>query len=387
LTCLIFPCLCMILCPSWTISDFQDATNTDGRESQNRVQHSAEFLLGFSPRIVAENFLVRISLLAFFMLAILDVGTSSIALENNRTEFMVTNRARGGLVCYTVGMACAMGVVVVLRIASNPIFAQRNNFSTIPSLRFPFEYADEDRHPRAPPRRAFEGMQRPLLADEVDTTENRVMGIEDNHGGALGNSSQPDLPFVKKIVVFELSIMTAILWLPALFLPLFQVTFDGLVASFLEEVSFTVAFYQIPMALWQRGIAAETDHWMLIAIGVVLLLTVYIFPLVATAAAIGAWRTPRNSRKAYLCHSLLRFLHPCLCGIIFSLAVLMAIPAFEPLGEYLLDTKTAGFCQRFETITDTSCLTILGSHCIGQWFLLAHSVSLEILVMVTLTWL
>jgi hypothetical protein len=198
--------------------------------------------------------------------------------------------------------------------------------------------------------------------------------------------SDREVPLWQRIVVYELEILTLVLAIPALFMPLFQIKFDGLVASFMEEASFEVPFYLLPSLLWQRGRAAGTDQWILLVLGIQLLLFVYVVPLLAMILASAAWRSPSNSKVMSLHKSMLRFLQPCLCGPIFALAALLAMPAMKPLGDYLLDSETSGFCHRFESITDTSCLDILGHHRLGLWFLLAQSITLEIYIRIVLAW-
>ena len=380
LTCLISPCLCMVLYPSWTVGDYQEAIQPSHRSSRRIAAHAD--LLGFNPRILGELFLVRICFLAFFLLAILDVGTSSLALENNHSEFLVTNRTRGGVVCYTLGMACALGVVVLLRIASQSAYHPSPTMGNTSDVSSP-HYTRQER-PIAPPDQAFQELHRPLLLD--DDLEQTESGVSPGSQPRTSTGVDLQFPFWKRLIVYEMGILTTVLWIPALFLPLFRITFGGLVASFMEEVSFEVPFYQLPSVLLQRGIAARTDRWMLLSLGIVLLSLVYIFPLFATATAVAAWRSPTDSKAVWFYKSILRYLQPCLCGVIFSLSLRLAVPAFEPLGDYLLNTQTSGFCRRFEDVTDTACLIIHGEHSLGQWFLLAQSVSLEIFVILTLTW-
>jgi hypothetical protein len=75
-----------------------------------------------------------------------------------------------------------------------------------------------------------------------------------------------------------------------------------------------------------------------------------------------------------------------LCGIVLALALLLAIPAFGPVGDYLLDEETSGFCKRFQDITDETCLTMNGRPALGLWFLIAQSAALEAFVILTISW-
>lgn len=369
---LVFPCLAMILCTSWTFGDYQQAIRPYPRQAATQM----DLLLGFDPRVFVENFIVRIAFLTFFLLSILDVGTSSLALENNHSEFLVTNRARGGLVCYTLGMSCALLVIIILRVVS-PSALQPPRTTTTRTM------STRDRlvHPRAPPEEAFHELHRPLLSDEVEPVTQTTPVSSPNSA-----VNDRDVPLWQRILVYEVEILTLVFWIPALFMPLCEIKFDGLVASFMDETSLEVPFYLLPSLLWQRGKAAGTDQWILLLLGIPLLVLVYIVPFLATMLASAAWRSSNNSKILSLYKSMLRYLQPALGGPVFALAVLLAMPAMKPLGDFLLDSETSGFCRRFESVTDTSCLDILGHHRLGLWFLLAQSITLEIYVRMILTW-
>jgi hypothetical protein len=248
-----------------------------------------------------------------------------------------------------------------------------------------------------PPNRAFQlpwhitanetgqEQQRPLLGDDSDelllasgSGQVESMQIEQ------GVQESQGISFCKKVVLFEVGIIATLFWLPALFLPLFQLDFGGLVSDFMAEVAFSVRFWELPAVLWQRGIAGGTPRWMSIALGTVLVSFVYVLPILATVLAIGTWRT--KSTESVFCRNVLKCIHPCLCGIVFALSLLLAVPAFEPVGDYLLDEETSGLCKKFQLITDDTCLTITGKPDLGLWFLLAQSISLEIFVILTICW-
>lgn len=359
LTCLVFPCLCMILCVSWTYWDYHEALTPPNPRIPSNME-----VFGFDPRKVAEQVLIRTGFLAFFLLAILDVGTSSIAVENNNSQFLVTNRSLGGLACNVLGIVCSMAVVVVLRFASQE----------------PYHATGASHHemPPGPPHRAVSELRQPLLAIE-DAEEMTQLEVGHSVGGSR-------LPTWKRIVAYECGVITVGLWLPALFLPLFRVNLGGLVAAFMDETEYEITLCQIPTTLLQRGSAAGTAQWIQLALGAVFLSLVFIVPLVATLTAVQAWRSPEKSKDVWFYKGVLRHLQPCLCGVIFSAALACAIPTFDPLVEGIFDSKTAGFCRQFPDIVDTMCLVVQVQPLMGHWFLLAQTISLEILVSITLLW-
>ena len=380
LSSLVIPCLGMILCPSWIVGDYNERfkpQTTTGGGNGCRI-----------PRAIFE-FLFRLSLLAFFTLAILDMGTSSIEIEHSHTKILVTNRTRSGLACYTIGATCALAVIVILRLAS---LNRRGPAATSRQI----VVVNPNNAPRAPPNTAFQlpwrgsttwrnngdeetpgQLQRPLLQD-TNEAEVVVVPPESTSNNYAG------LAFCKKTIVFEVGLLSTVLWLPALFLELFEVHYEGLASTFMSEVDFTIRLWEVSSCLYSRGVSAETKEWMILALGAVLISLAYILPLLATGLCIAAWRTkPGTSR---VCRNIVWLIHPCLCGIIFASAILLAIPAFGPIGDLLLNEETSGICKRFEQVTDASCLKISASPSLGLWFLLGQSIALEVFVLVTIAW-
>lgn len=380
---LILPCLCMILLPAWTVGDHQERLAIRPTASKTCQLPRAFF-----------EYMIRLSLLAFFLLALLDVGTSSIDMVNHGSKFSIVNRTRGGLVCYTIGVFCALGVVVILRFSKGG----QNEYTT--SHPSPSENVYSRRSPRAPPNRAFQlpwqivanetspEQQQPLLTRSSNSEDARLTS---NYSGQVesmqieqGVEEVPSMSFYKKMILFEFAIISTLLWLPALFLPLFKLHYGGLVSAFVSENSFSIQLWELPAVLWQRGVTAGTPHWMLVVLGTILITVVYALPMLATILAISTWRT--KSTASFICRNVLGLIQPCLSGIVFAVSMLLAIPSFEPIGGYLLDEESSGFCKKFEVVTDDTCLTINGKPELGLWFLLAQSISLEIFVILTLWW-
>jgi hypothetical protein len=150
------------------------------------------------------------------------------------------------------------------------------------------------------------------------------------------------------------------------------------------EVSFSVKFWEFPAVLWQRGVAAGTEQWILIILGTVLVSLVYVIPLLATILSIAVWRM--DPIPSVFCRNVLWIIQPCLCSIVFYLSLQFAVPSFEAIGEYAIDMGSSGLCKKFQVVTSDTCLTIEGTPSLGLWFLLAQSLSLEVLVGLTLIW-
>jgi hypothetical protein len=370
---LVLPCLSMILSAAWTVMDHRDRMSLR-KDGPNYQRAGFEYIL-------------RLSLVTFFSLSILDVATCAIELVGNGTDLQIVNRTSGGLVCYTLGMCCALGVIAVLRLArasdERPTIVVQTVTSS--SRRVPPNHAFQlpwRSHTDQDTDQALREQQQPLL-DTEDTVQE--INNENQTESAQSANGYRGLSFCKRVILYEAGIVSTILIPPAFLLPLFSLDFGGLASDFMTETTFTVRFWEFPIVLRQRGILAETEHWIPVALGTALIALVYVIPILATALSIGVWRL--ESTKSRLCQRILQVIQPCLCGIVFALSVLIAVPAFGPIGETLLNRKTSGVCDKFHLITSDNCLTINGEPGIGLWFLLVQSASLELFVTTTLAWI
>jgi hypothetical protein len=229
ITALILPCLFSVSGPVWTMGD---------RKDQDKVGSSLT-LLSLArwrrengeryPRRFIE-YILRISLCVFFFLCILDIGTSSIEMNNSNTRFTVTNQMQGGLASYTLGMTCALIVVMVLRIGET-------NFHTHCTSLL------QDGMRRAPPNQAFQLPWNIMSSsnDHQDADEMHTPLLDNDNNGHQNviSSMQIDtetvdencLPFWKRVILYELAAMSTLLWLPSLFLPLFELTYAGIISG------------------------------------------------------------------------------------------------------------------------------------------------------------
>jgi hypothetical protein len=378
LTSLAMPCLCMLLGPTWTMGDHND------RLLQRRQSCLA-------PRAIFE-LLLRFSFLIVFLLMILDVGISSIRLVGQDTNLIILNSSRGGLVCFTLGMCCALMSMLVLRVTRKDLApielssnaANNNNSSSSSSSSI-----------RVPPKRAFQlpwlrsrdhvsrEQSEPLLQEDellepTTPAEMEAMQLE------TPTYSQQELSFCQKVILYEVGGSAILLWFPALYLPLLRLSFSGLASEFMEQVLMEVRFWELPAILQQHSVAAGTCQWVLLSLGGPLIVLVYLVPILATVMCVFTWMSRPVGRSYF--RSVLVWLQPALCGIVFAVAVCIAVPALGPLSEYILKEKTSGVCERFQQITSEACLVLSGQFALGGWFLLAQSISLELFVALTLSW-
>lgn len=346
---LILPCISMILTSAWTVADHQNRTK--------------KFRLS---RIIFESIL-RFSLLVFFSLSLLDVAASSVELIGSKTDLIFVNRNRNGIVCYTLGICCGLGVFAVLRLVQSEEQPETREVSRRP----------------VPPNHAFqfflrgnnslnqEQQQRPLLAD-VEHQEVATSG---------SNNQNTRLSFCQRVVLFETGLLSTGLLPLALLLPLFEIEFRGLAADFMPKTSFSISYWEFPATLRQRGIAAETDPWIIHVLGATLISLAYILPFLAMVLTLTAWK---STALREICRKTLRVLQPLCCSIVLALSVIIVIPKIGPVSERFLEEHTA--CEEFELFTSDSCLSISGNLLPGLYFLVAQSLSLEIFIILTLGW-
>ena len=354
---LVIPCFAMLLSATWTVRDHQRRIETDQVEEPFRIL-----------RITFEQ-TYRISLVLFFSFTVLNVAASSIELVGNKTDLLVINRTTGGLVCYTIGICCALAVFVVLRLI------QKDGKAL-------FLEQQQQRQPtrRVPPNHAFHNHNNP-----EDEQETPLVNNESQQRQTLQNDQVKPLSFCQKIIIFETGLLATATLPLAYFLPLFHVDFSGLAADFMPEVSVSCHLWEFA-AIWrQREMVADTEDWIIWVLGSTLLLLVYVIPLLAMAVTVIAWRSSSRARRSK-CRKILKVIQPCLCGLVFALSVIIVLLSIGPVSENYLEGKTGGICKEFQFLASDNCLSIDGTLDIGLIFLVLQSLSLDIFIMLTIAW-
>ena len=481
-TSLILPCLCAISGIMAIIDDrieqnnmFVDANNNNNNtrslyyvtrrrlnKRRNDNNNNQSNNTNYYPRIFLE-YIARIGFSIFFILLILDIGTSSsIEIEFNNTSFVFINQIQGGMVVYALGILCTLLVITLLRLGrttkshllkfDNTDAAITNNNNNTQCTTFnnnDLLYHEQQEYFRKRRRNKqqsqdfqyswqvssnelFAGsnneqeedgndnmeLQTPLLLNHDEhehnnNNNNNILGAggdtnflfiseaaeeEDMFDHDISQyltgtmptetsnlTSVSVLPFWKRAMLYELIVLSILLWLPTLFLPLFRLQYDGIMSDFMSDVSFSVKLWNFPVLLWERGISAGTNRGMLIIIESIVLLLVFICPILANILAICTWVSDTHTSKTY-CKNLLWMIQPFLGSIVFGITIYLSIPAFEAVFEYVTDTYSYGLCKKFEIFTTDTCLTIQAQPSMGLYFLLGQALVLEIFVLVTLTW-
>ena len=416
-TAVFIPCLSMILNPTWIAGDHRERLAF----SPEAIGCNHQVIL-LAPRLVFES-LLRFSLLVFFILALLNVGTSSIEVVVRDADMIVFNRIRPGLLCYVLGIISAVGTIIVLRIARYPSFNGQTSLHghSMQSSSFHRTGTRVASGLHVPPARAFQfpwrasntpdstvqSQLQPLLEennevkhdnhqDEPQSLTNSSSVIFDDRRGMRNLQIEDDatddngisqrLNFCQKVILYDVGAMATILWLPALCLPLFALSYDGLASDFMPNVIHEVRLWHLPVALWAKGRTAGASNGIQVVLGTLTLTLTMIMPILANISAVAAWMKHKPVQERRLCRKFLALVSPSLCGIVLVAALFVTVPAFAPILDYVMDDYTVGFCEQIQNITGEACLTMTGRMGLGAWSLLAQAVSLELFVFLTIRW-
>ena len=392
MTSLVLPCLCAVTGAVWIVEDRKEQDSLIMAASRRRPNRNKS---SFGPRTFLE-YGARLGFAIFFIFCILTIGSSPLEIEYSDSKFIVVNQFEGGLTAYTLGMMFGLVVLALLRFGRSTTDAETLFESPGTNTRGP-EYSWEVhsnelftgiKHRNEAGNEDGE-LQTPLLQNDYNNTERpSTVGksnetLETNRAGGIQTDSD-GLPFWKRVVLFELALVSTLFWIPALFLPLFQLKYEGFVSDFISNVSLSFRLGDFPIELWKRGIAAGTNPLMLLVLEDIFVLLVLAGPILANLAAIGAWILEAQAR--IFCRRLLWILQPFLGTLVFGTALYFAIPAFETVTEGAIDNFGDGICASFESVVGDVCFTIKAQPSAGLWFVLIESLALELFVLLTLAW-
>mmetsp|Transcript_26806 Transcript_26806/g.58797 ORF Transcript_26806/g.58797 Transcript_26806/m.58797 type:complete len:607 (-) Transcript_26806:4341-6161(-) len=429
LTSLVLPCLCIVCGVAWIVEDRMeqtkimrtvDASNNNTSGLRRRLQrNSNRYNCCLSPRLFVE-YIARIGVSVLFVICILMIGISPLDIEFEDSRFIVVNQIQGGMAVYALGMICCLSVLTFLRLGKTTIhgiyepiyFVHRKQFQGEARRNLDFEcswdvHSDElysssmrtntNTNQKNKGHDDFVDLETPLLQNKwrngiYSAVDRRTLlsafegatETMDHHPTEITSVETGFLPFWKRVVLYELALLSTLLWLPALCLPLFRLEYGGIVSDFMSEVSMSFRLRDIPVELWERGRSAGTSRLMLFLVESNFVLLVFVCPILANLLAIGAWICDSPFRT--LCKNILWIIQPCLGTIVFGVAVFVSVPAFETVPQGAIDKFASAICNNFEAITTYTCFTIHAEPSLGLWFLLGEAVALEIFVLLTLYW-
>lgn len=368
----ILPCIFLIVGPIWILTD---CTSPPKRRTMALGQPLSRAWLELT---------IRLSWLVLFIHLFLNVAITGIELQWEDTDLQVHNRLKGPFVSYLLGCTCALITVVVLRMPYLE-HVRLLSYPEQPKLHQPaprqMAVTPDPTPPQAthaPPANAF---QLPWLRstdendDEVDA---RQPLLEQRSPPPSQSSSTTKRKSWQTVVIFQLGLLSLLLWGPALALAQFRVLYAGIIMDLVKNPAFNVYVWELPSIIWNTGVRAETPLWILILTATLMGLFVVLLPLLAQGVAMMTWINHGPGKW----RDVLTLLHPTLCGIPFAAALIVTVPSFIDIGEDIDDD----ICVRIEHVVRNQCLISGGVLQWGAWFLLAQAVCLEAFVVLTLWW-
>jgi hypothetical protein len=268
--------------------------------------------------------------------------------------------------------------------------------SPLPCLR-PLSQPDDERQSPPPPSPVNHVSGSSASTPElVDEEVNRGEG-DDEGNDQLGNGTNPSAPrrrsvsSCRKVLVFELGLLTLVMWMPILYTPWISIRVETAASESKAVLNWSDLLFT---NAWEQGIQARTDAWLRFALAVVAIAQLVIIPLLASALGIlvwlgeGSWCT--TSRHWLYC------IQPAMGGMVASVALILMISYQEQVLPPLMDlgapslgdilASTFSMChqearQCGECMVRASTRTLTGSR-----FYAIHSILLEIFVQLTLKW-
>lgn len=401
LTSMILPCLCGVCCILWIIED------TKGQYLSISNRDTC-----LCPRIFIE-YVARIGFCLFFILLILDIGTSPLEIMFMESKFIVVNEIRGGMASYTLGMLFGLTVLVLLRIGrTNPQRILKNASSEnfigkewehrdhkfswkVHSGELITRITNKDEDISERDQKGGE-LRMSLLRMECSSEKTLInrnppsLDIEkptealDKHMVDRSSPKSKGLQSWKRITLYELALISTMFWIPTIFLPLFHLKYEGMMSHLMSKVSFSFRLKDFPGTLWERGVSAGVNRFVLCVLEITSILLVLVFPIIATLSATGTWIF--DTRSSNFCKRLLWSIQPFLGVVVFGAALCISIPTFETVLKISVEKLSSGICSNFELNYTDACFAIKAEPSLGLYFLLVEAMALELFVVLTLAW-
>lgn len=399
LTSIIFPCLCTVCVAIWIVEDINDQNH-----SISTIDRRSNRQLNYSCARNCIEYCARTGFCLFLIFLILNVGTSPLEVIFMESRFIVVNEIKGGMTSYTLGMLFGILGLVLLRIGGTNFKKVLEKSFFIEDLsevwlqqdyKCPWDpritNADKSEEKQNKGELLMSLLQSDINKEETSVnrksllldTENNTEPLDKHPCGCIQLESE-GLESWKRIILYELALISTVLWIPAIFLPLFHLKYEGIVSNFMSEVSFSFRLKDFPQEVWERGLLAGVNRIILCVLEIIFVLLVLVCPLIQTLSAIGIWMF--NTRSSNFCKRLLWSLQPFLGLGLFGVALYITIPAFETVSKRATDKLSSRICSNFETAAADTCFAIKAEPLMGLYFLLLEAIVLELFVFLTLTW-
>eukprot|EP00977_Amphora_coffeiformis_P006550 scaffold1404_cov166-Amphora_coffeaeformis.AAC.17 len=381
---LLIPCLFMVLSPTLVVGDYIRPLELQKRRVSMNKRTYFELV-------------ARFSWLPIFALCLISLSTSLVDLEWTQTTIQVGQQTKNPFAAYVIGTVCGVAMLALLRaprqenfrivsegdmleIEFSPATPTAVRSPPPQAFRYPWQDAEEEdeeplmtvleedvvRSPvRSPPR------PRPLRSDRDFARAARRSNSQSTpdlveESDERSPSHLPALTYWNKFVVFQTGLLSVVLWIPTMYLPVLHFSYVGMAAAVTKQQSFRLYFWDIPGYIWSQGLEFGTPLWIVLLLALFLSVSLFFLPMAATFQAILAWLGEGALRaRSYV---WLYTFHPCLGGIVFSVALLATIPSLSSLSVLMFDENTAGICHG---VVGDPCLeargTVLGSVCDAEF--------------------
>lgn len=365
ITSLVIPCTFMILIPAWIIRDSNHAISLVKRARRINGRNVVECT-------------IRGALMVAFCLLVRGVITDDCyRIEWTDTSLSIQTKLLGGMACFTAGVGSALLALFILRLPQKATLRalQPAHGASEPTVFM----NDESIHVR-----------------HLDENIPVMTALEEQALEGAGGTEPPSTPPVvlqgnrcwmwsrqtdwRAIILFELGLLSSILWIPALTLPLVQWHTVGRLSPLSPHPATQRLFlWQLPAKVWQQGITAGTAKPILLVMVGVLLTTAYIIPTLAILLCIATWRKPTWKEWLYC-------IHPSVSSGILAVSVWMVKLSIFPTWQ---ESLTRDVCTEYSFPSPWKLLCPAPfplQYQPGLWILLLQSLCLELLMVLTLRW-
>ncbi|GKY92437.1 hypothetical protein MPSEU_000214200 [Mayamaea pseudoterrestris] len=374
----VIPLLFMVVMPLWMVHDFSRTWLASDVQSRARLRIEQ---------------LAKAALIMIWIQAVQNVALTGITIQTSTGELLVRNRSGAGWTTFCVGMSCCLAALCVLRyiqhrksdgfVAWNenlhqyaPVASQAPTSMAVRSpppeafVRFPFRHgvvADEEismtvlEDTPSTPRHCnpkISDLATPEVMDEVE----------------VSMTNSPKVSSWQRVLVFQLALLSTILWIPSLYIPIFSVQYHGLASVFVVEPQ--KAFFLWNLASFHQELPSDDRFYNNILLNIVALSFLITIPLKCTCLSIVAWlgegTWSTSSRR------IIYSLQPAQGSGIVLLAALMIGLTTLNVGD------STQFCRHL--FIETECFSVTGQVEVGAWLYALHTIVLELLVQCTLRW-
>lgn len=396
---LIFPCLFMVLVPTVILREI-DALPTPSTENcHTSVLNIVSYM--------------RWALLSWYVVVLLSIVLSRLEVSwTDSSMYVHTDLEVPGSLAYGGGMGAALITLVVLRWPHDLL-----HYSTVRRKRKEQRQQQQQQSSRTgelieepwrlvdPPIIREQSQPVPAVASEPPVMtaleEGPILPTPAAEGQQPPPSTQTNAPTRRRtpsasssfslprrtVLVFQLGLVSWVLWLPSMSIPILRWTYGGVVGESdngdetKEDSSFHLTLWQLPHALWSTQRDAQTAIWIRLAFGLLLTMTVYIVPFATNLLGAGVWTLPR--RYSCVSRAWLYAAQPASASLVLCLAILVAVPALPSFWNHVLlqnERIPPWWCPAGK------CLPLHVHFQPGIWFLLVQSLVQEVFVMMTFRW-